>query len=404
MGTERPQILIRGLLFLAAVLLAFASDGGSPAKAKSRHGDAITYFYKTNDLESVPDLVESLAQSGMLNKNVSGTRGFLAALFKRNPTWAERVAEDEFSPLAQKTIASGLVLAGRRTLALDFAARNQWSATQTSSLTQRQADLVTMPIVTATDLDMMWGAGFATGDPAYVRRILEKIEEAVRTGDIALEDIHYIALGRRAERTQSRAIFRKYEKRQAARLAVYASAFWSVGSNAKQHEFVEKEVDRWIGDEPSTAIARTLRRVKFRSFNPVMSTVDSGTFTVALSQVSDPGIILSVRTPEDTRKAMASFEHEFEMGDRVYIAFLLIAKPNAEIRYAFEVFGPGGGILRLGPFNKEKSTGHTMSTDAIEIATRELQAEGVYTVRGAFRDGAGRTFKTENRFLISDDQ
>jgi len=45
-----------------------------------------------------------------------------------------------------------------------------------------------------------------------------------------------------------------------------------------------------------------------------------------------------------------------------------------------------------------------MSTDAIEIATRELQAEGVYTVRGAFRDGAGRTFKTENRFLISDDQ
>ncbi len=176
------------------------------------------HYYEHPDPDRIPALVRSLAEAGHLDRRQenSAALSFLAACLRQDGThWREWLQVLRGASFASTTgFFYALWLSGipdAEELFSGFTARDLDGR-------GRPPDLTHDPVDTPVMLDFFWGAFFATGDAAHVRRIMEAL---ALKGDVLA--------------TITR-----------------AAARWSLGSNIVQHTRV-REICQQVLDDAATA-------------------------------------------------------------------------------------------------------------------------------------------------------
>lgn len=370
----------------------------------------VTYFYRNPEPGGVPDTLRILDENGMLAKDGADVDspliGFLAALFERYPEHVERWTAVDYSRDVQRLIGYGLVQAGMAERSAAFLRRNGWPAEVIDMIGSAPDSILSMPIVTAAQLDMLWGASFATGDRRYPERLLDYVAETLALERYGVEDIADVGRPenlRGHRNPQLEKMFGRYEREDAMRLVVVASAVWALGSNAKQHVFVMEAVQDRIAAGPDSDLGYLLRKSIFRSTADRLSYIESRRLKGMVSETADA--TLGERNEPTVEALSAAFaaaaEAEFAPGGPVSVAVLLLLPVGEPVEAEFGIVSPQGARATLGPFRWQAvDNDHRWAIDTFAVPPAHLGAEGVYAVHGVFRVPGQSPVTTESRFFV----
>jgi hypothetical protein len=188
--------------------------------------------------------------------------GFYAFVFRRFPDDVEKLIPQAPDAKAAETLAAALRLSGnsaeyeRFLPRLAKTGRDLQLAAVFANLPSRLEEL---QITTPSNLDILWGAAFASGDAKFVVMIIDYFARTANLDEEIARDIVRTVL---AMAGGPREIFNELRTRYgvlAARQVVFASsALWAIQSNARQHEFVERVVTTYIDNHPGTLAQKAL--------------------------------------------------------------------------------------------------------------------------------------------------
>jgi hypothetical protein len=184
--------------------------------------------------------------------------GFLAAYFEKNPAEIDRVAKRTLARKGQSVVLVALEAASNDAGARRLGNKWHWSDKDLSTLADIKPLDQLVP-ASASDLDTLWGAAFATGDAAYVRKIYEFYAKLADDPKVEFGDIVRVVQARATRKNEGlRGIIERYPPEMANRIVVAASALWSLMTNAGLHPFVKTELDRIEKDASGTNAVKAM--------------------------------------------------------------------------------------------------------------------------------------------------
>jgi hypothetical protein len=256
--------LIRAVLLAVifgadAVLIEASNPMVSIARAADTPGVSeadMTYFYKNPSPEEVARLMaffESVSDKPSARPPMIG---FLAAVFQRYPSDIDKMIPKGLSPQTLGVVAISLRLAGQSTRAQSIVDRLRRSGGAVPDLRRIPSSLEMVTATGPSEFDMFWGASFATGDPHYCLKILERFA-AVANIDGNAEDMLVIA-GSYGTGADLHWIVDKRGADEARELINVSTALWALNSNAHQHDFVRVAVASYIRAHPSEPASKAL--------------------------------------------------------------------------------------------------------------------------------------------------
>jgi hypothetical protein len=258
----------RGRWFCAFVLCcaiplsptsAFAQKS-DPAAETQAVSTALNTFYKTAKKPDVGDLLarwERLASTDQ-PPALPPMIGFLAAYCEKNPKEIDRVASHPFGRKGQTVLLISLEAAGNDAAAKRVAGKWHWEEAEVAKLAAIKPLAALVPD-NPSDLDTLWGAAFATGDPAYVRKIYDFYAAIANDPKVEFGDIVLVVQARRNNKLDSlRGIGERYPSEMAQKIVFAASAIWSLMANATAHPFVKAELDRIEKEAGSTNAVKVM--------------------------------------------------------------------------------------------------------------------------------------------------
>jgi hypothetical protein len=188
---------MKKILYFILVGLMFSQ----PALAREGDNyfiDWMTYYYQNKDTSKVPDFLKWLQERHLVEskKTAAGPiAAFLSVVFSENPDKvSDWVDSTNFTGNTKQTITLALWLSGDTSKLSKFANPLPPYARKPSP------KLSEIPADTTAVLDMMWGAFSASGDPVYVKKVIDSLD--------------------------------------ASNTIIRGGAEWSLTSNAKMHEKV----------------------------------------------------------------------------------------------------------------------------------------------------------------------
>lgn len=186
----------------------------NPVLSGQKIGEFMAHFYEAPRPDRISDLMHSASANGLLNdlQRAPGVFSFLGIVFTLYPDRLE-----EWLDVARTFPRQQWLLVLYAACLSEHPRRNEVllrAADQTekeiSIIIRRMIDetpsLRESPVSGAGQLDLLWGAFFASGDVAYIERIMSVLTTP--------------------------------GNRDALAFATKQSAFWSLAANAKQHERV----------------------------------------------------------------------------------------------------------------------------------------------------------------------
>lgn len=389
-----------GLKFACAGLLTafficcFSTSPISEAAAQEAKGERLTYFYKNPDLDGLPDTLRFFDASGWIEKGDFKTRppviGFLAALFEHYPDRVDKWIAGRYSPNIKEVIEYSLKLLGR-----------------SDKGRSDDSGLLSMRISHGADLDLLWGASFATGDKRYSEKIIDFVAQSLESGRFGAEDIAFLA-----SRTTPRkkgdpkvvSIFNRYDEKEVPDLVLNSSAIWSLGSNAVQHDFVMAAVRERVATDPYSDLSYLLRKSVFRATSSGEFYFEGNGYKGVVSQTSAGEI---VKTPNSIKEiggwfdnVKAAFKREFTMGEPVYIATVLALLSGESVDLSVKILTPSGSVFEIGSYNWRAEDQNQLKGTAALIEPAHLEEEGVYTVKSVFSDEQNVELRGETHFFV----
>ena len=244
-----------------ALGIGLAAIGSAVAQNRATN-NPITYFYGDPKPERLVGFLDGYVKNPADWAAYPPLVGFFAVTFRRFPDWIDRLLPTRFDAKTAETVAAAFRLSGLPPMAQTL--RSQLAdAGQDPTLRAQLANLPTrleeLRIVTATHLDILWGAFFASGDPQYVRMILDfYARTADRSHETAIDITKLtVALtgGPKETFTEMRA---KYDDATLRELIYAATAQWALISNGRQHPIVDTTVRTFIGEHKDSPAARGL--------------------------------------------------------------------------------------------------------------------------------------------------
>jgi hypothetical protein len=238
---------------------AFAQKVDAAAETQAV-SNALNTFYKAAKKPDVGDLLarwERLAATDQ-PPALPPMLGFLAAYFEKNPGQIDRVTSHSFGRKGQTVLLISLEAAGNDAGAKRVAAKWRWSDAEVAKLADVKPLSGLVP-EGPSDLDTLWGAAFATGDPVYVRKIYDFYAKIANDPKVEFGDIVLVIQARRSNKPdQLRGIGERYPPEMAQRIVFAASAVWSLMANAAAHPFVKAELDKVETDAPTTNAVKAM--------------------------------------------------------------------------------------------------------------------------------------------------
>lgn len=378
-----------------------ASSLAAPPTAR----DSIAHFYEDPDLDTVSGLIEAMAHRGLLDRKsaIPPVVGFLAALFERHPGRVDGWVADQGNPRAHWITALALAISGHRQKAIALAQRNGWAQKYLDVLNRQPAGLRDLPLNGPTRFDIMWGASFATGDPVFTIRILDKIEEGLELHGFAVDDVAAVADSRpngRADRLKS--VRSRLGDDEFVRLLPYGIALWGVASNAAQHSFVAETVEDRIAAAPNSALADALRRGLFLSKYPIVAKAAGKSLNVIVSQTADNSDLEAGRSsPEQMEALFQRFDNVFARGSAVFLAVLIKQNAALSVHYSMSVTRPDGKRIHMGPFDTAVRETDSIVVKMYPLPIGRTATSGIYTIRSTFSAGETGELTVENRLLLT---
>jgi hypothetical protein len=256
-GTVQLAIVL-GIGALGAVAITSHSTvipTASAAETTTVSEADITFFYKNPSPERVTRLIVSF--NTLIQPDKPSTEppiiGFLAAAFQRYPSDIDKMIPEGLSATMQQVVATSLRLAGQDTKARSVVDHLKASGSAVPDLARIPSSLDAVEAIGPSEFDLLWGASFATADPRYCLKILDRFA-AVANVDGNADDMVTIArtYGTGADRHW---VVEKRGPDKARELIIQASALWALDSNARQHEFVRVALGKYINAHPQEPAA-----------------------------------------------------------------------------------------------------------------------------------------------------
>jgi hypothetical protein len=256
---------LKALTAVWACVLVVPTGAAAQTQMQAAPGDTLlTTFYKDPRPERLVGFFDQLrtmpaAQSWEAFPPVAG---FYAFVFRRFPNDVEKLIPPAPDARAAETIAAALRLSGNAAEYDKFVprlantGRNLELAAVFANLPSR---LEALQITTPSNLDILWGAAFASGDAKFVDMIIDYFARTANLDDEVARDIVRTVI---AMAGGSRQIFNELRTRYgvlaARQVVVAASALWAIQSNARQHDFIDRVVTTYIDQHPNTLAQKAL--------------------------------------------------------------------------------------------------------------------------------------------------
>ncbi len=256
---------IRRLFTLRLLALCYLLMGLSPLQAGERNlSREMAFFYRnprTEILIGVLDRYQGVPSRADW-RAYPAFAGFLAILFRTRADEIEDWLPDRLTAKSATALTAALVLSGnpsalaRLKSRLDSAGEDEKLRAEFAGLPSRLEDL---RIRTTTHLDILWGASFASGDARFPRMILEFFARtANRSEQIAL-DVTKTTIALMGGSSEIYGQLKpRYGDALAFEIIIAATALWSLQSNAREHEFVDKVIAKHLHEFSGTYAAKAL--------------------------------------------------------------------------------------------------------------------------------------------------
>ena len=251
-------------IHVGGLLLPTGAAAQQPQTQGPPSDTPLTTFYKDPRPERLIGFLSELhglpaAQSWEAYPPVAG---FFAFVFRTYPDEVEKLIPAKLDAKTAETIAAALRLSGNSAMYEKFQPR--------LAQTGRDADLagvfVNLPtrleelqITTPTNLDILWGAAFASGDGKFVLMIIDYFAQTANLDESVADDVGRavtaLAGGPKDIFDQLR---RRYGVLAGRQVVAAAMTLWAIQSNAHQHAFVNRVVAKYIADHPGTPAQKAM--------------------------------------------------------------------------------------------------------------------------------------------------
>ena len=263
------KLMNRRFLYLvwAAVCVAVLviANGASAQQSQLSPSAAIaTYFYKDPRPERLVGFFEQFESSPTPRRWEAylPLTGLFAVVFRAHPTQIEKLVPNRPSPKAADTITAALTLSGNRSK------NAQWSSrlSQAGSDEKLKAELAGLPerledlrVGTPAQMNILWGAAFASGDERFVRVVIDFFAQIANGSEALGLDVAQTTLAMMGGAHEVFAeLLHKYDAVHAGQIVLAADALWALESNRKAHAFVDRAVTKYVQDHASTPAAKAL--------------------------------------------------------------------------------------------------------------------------------------------------
>jgi hypothetical protein len=252
------------------VVLAFAVVVAAPQAFAADPLPCYLDFYRTHDVACIDHLIAP--DAGLLGKanDIDTTKsqtmvGLFAGLFAADAAQRDRILAMAATPREHAIFTEALVRAGVPEKAKSFAEEKGLGVLAPLPALQKLAPLADVhPHALAGDNDLLLGAYMATGDTAWVERLLDNfrsaddgmVRDALRIGMMMSRFGPGLAPpGRRAVIAQTAC--EKYrclvDPEDTLRVMTLATAFWSIRSLSRSDDGVGKTADAFVQANPRIA-------------------------------------------------------------------------------------------------------------------------------------------------------
>lgn len=244
---------MKKLPWIALALLLLLSRPAAAAGQNCMHD-----YYRSKPAGCVESILSPFRTEPRSKSDPSTVIGFLAQLFVMSPAEKQRALKDEPSDYVRSMHLLALYRAGLTDDARTFSDKHQLQALLQKLETNRLAPLATLsPSSTPADNDLLIGAYMASGDTAFIERILANFSsaddgmagDAMRLGFMSSKfGPNFTPEGR--ENVMMPAACAKYQcktdRARFFRVLTLASAFWALQSLGQQDEGIRKTFDRFF--------------------------------------------------------------------------------------------------------------------------------------------------------------
>jgi len=259
----------RSLLALLAAICLGGSLLSAPASAQqppqsSPVDTLLTTFYKDPRPERLTGLITQLqalpnAQNWQAYPPLAG---FLAFVFRAHPDQIAKLIPAKLDAKSAETISAALRMSGQQAAYDKFQPRLTQigrDAQLTAAFANLPARLEDLRVTTPTHLDILWGASFASGDGKFVQMITEYFARTADLDELIAIDVARVVIAMAGGPKEILGQLRgQYGDVAARQIISAATALWALQANAREHEFVERVVAKYIADHPGTPAQKAL--------------------------------------------------------------------------------------------------------------------------------------------------
>jgi hypothetical protein len=370
---------------LAALLVAMAVHSAALGQPAAPAAPNLANFYLQPQPDRVQEYLKGIDAADLADakRSLGLVTGFMTEVLRANPGRVEGwLAGGPYSRNTQAALVSALWLAGTPDAARGAAKRFAWPERELKGFFDplaRAKDLDAINPNTGNELDMFWGAFFASGEARHVNRILYAYNSRARNAGIAPLDIQLLAtaVGTRkpspADAEQMERMKARYSPASRYAVAIAATALWALGSNSRQHDRVREIVTGYLkgahNDAATTVLARQLA---------LLSTPVGAQSGVLILTTRDPDFIRGAKDIVE-RKIEPKVDKVFKKQDRAFIGLIAVTKPHQELEYSAELTGVRGGAARSrGRIVGEAS--HAILASMIPLTPQPAEARGLYDI------------------------
>jgi hypothetical protein len=188
--------------------------------------------------------------------------GFFAFVFRMHPDEIGTLIPDRLDARAAEAIAAALRLSGNQAAYEKFLprlAKSGRDAELAAVFVNLPARLEELEIATPSNLDILWGAAFASGEAKFVDMIIDYFAQTANLDEsVALDVVRTVGAMAGGSREMFAQLHARYGVLAARQVVFAASALWAIQTNAREHAFVEQVVATYIAEHPGTPAQKAL--------------------------------------------------------------------------------------------------------------------------------------------------
>lgn len=400
--------------FCAAVLLLAA-----PGMAQAQIMPDYTGYYLDPGPETPGDTIAYMNSLPMETgpQVYAPMIGFLAGALHSQPELYEKVIRDtELAGHAAVMVSRSLWLAGRTAELDDFNAKYDISAEETTAFHAAYPGTLAKldTVATSSDIDMLWGAYYGSGDLGYVKKVMRLFMALLNDAELQADDILMVSsaglLNTQDSRQQLYDTLMEYDEMRIAELSLGGIALRGLGKHAANDDGVGAYLSAFSAatenDDAQRLLNRTLYDHKYAGHRVTHAEKDGLGGFLFTTDRRDFAVNTNYNISQG-KSAKPDIRKVFHRGDTVYLPMFVRFDSQAapDLNIELTITTPGGDahnvsdvMRRTAPQGESAVESHTMT-----VTTGTQDAPGIYLVEVVLSQ-QGRSLTLASSYLLEKEE